>query len=227
MCGDNHGNGFCVDTDGSFTCSCYAGYRLTESEEERCEVLNHHEQCVDETCVDIDECDTGVHNCPVEYNCYNNDPHFKCCDTTWDNNCSCPPTYFLGGDQVCYPIVCRDGFVYYPEGDYCIDVDECTAGTHDCSEELYCVNAAGEYKCLPCPAGFELGDDGTTCQDINECEVGDGDKTIDCQAGTCVNLEGGYECQCDPGLRSLLTTVVFSTNTKTATQRLVSILMSV
>ena len=72
----NHGKGSCVDTDGSFECSCNTGFRLTEIEAEKCDIIDHHEYCVDERCVDVDECATGVHNCPVDYNCYNHDPHF-------------------------------------------------------------------------------------------------------------------------------------------------------
>ena len=43
----------------------------------------------------------------------------------------------------------------------------------------------------------------SVCEDINECEV---DNTIDCGYGVCVNIDGGYYCDCDDGFEELVTT---------------------
>ena len=52
----------------------------------------------------------------------------------------------------------------------CQDLDECSSGTHDCSENAYCINEEGSYKCQ-CQSGF-VGDGKEcirkiTCQDLN------------------------------------------------------------
>ena len=42
-----------------------------------------------------------------------------------------------------------------------IDIDECFAGTDNCSD--ICNNTAGSYTCS-CPTGYRLLDDGITCE---------------------------------------------------------------
>ena len=54
-------NGTCTNTIGSYLCSCNPGY----SGDGR-------------TCVDIDECDMGTHNCSVNANCTNTVGSFSC-----------------------------------------------------------------------------------------------------------------------------------------------------
>ena len=39
-----------------------------------------------------------------------------------------------------------------------------------------------------------LDENGSNCTDINEC-----DDPQACQYGTCINTEGGYECECPEG----------------------------
>ncbi len=46
---------------------------------------------------------------------------------------------------------------------FCIDIDECRIGEHNC--EKGCLNVPGSYHCL-CPLGFKLNKDGHTCSGI-------------------------------------------------------------
>ena len=45
---------------------------------------------------------------------------------------------------------------------FCVDVDECVPGKHDCPAERECVNTLGSYQCSHCRPGYI--DDGETCQ---------------------------------------------------------------
>ena len=45
---------------------------------------------------------------------------------------------------------------------FCVDVDECVSGKHDCPAEHECVNTLGSYQCSHCRPGYI--DDGETCQ---------------------------------------------------------------
>ena len=42
-----------------------------------------------------------------------------------------------------------------------LDVDECTAGTDDCTENADCKNTVGDFKCI-CKHGYDV--DGKTCK---------------------------------------------------------------
>jgi hypothetical protein len=85
-------------------------------------------------------------------------------------------------------------------GDCCPDYEDlCTS----CDEEAcaiegqVCVNRLdGTYGC-GCPEWY-VGYAGT-CVDIDECFEGADNCTED---ATCVNVEGGYYCDCDPGFES-------------------------
>ena len=47
------------------------------------------------------------------------------------------------------------------------DVDECSAGTHECQQQ--CINTDGAYEC-ECAAGYTLVSDGKSC--TGECAAG-------------------------------------------------------
>ena len=66
------------------------------------------------------------------------------------------------------------------------------------SNTSYCNNVDGTCTC-------KTGWNGTTCDlDVNECL----NKTIcdDVPNSKCYNLDGSYDCVCDPGYRKDLTT---------------------
>lgn len=60
-----------------------------------------------------------------------------------------------------------------------------------------CYNLRTKFECT-CNAGY-FGN-GTNCQDVNECRVKGGSHGHFCNENTqCVNLPGGYRCDCLPG----------------------------
>lgn len=90
------------------------------------------------------------------------------------------------GDGVGDACDCPPG--YEGDGVTCVDINECTNGTANCSEDATCSNLDGSYMCT-CKVGFE--GDGVNCVDVNECTNG----TAECGPGTtCVNTYGGYIC---------------------------------
>ncbi|XP_065194000.1 uncharacterized protein LOC135825195 isoform X2 [Sycon ciliatum] len=86
--------------------------------------------------VDIDECNApGRNNCdqPAVATCYNMYGSFRCeCNTGFEGN-----------------------------GRVCEDLDECTAGVHECNEHAMCNNTVGSYSCY-CQSGYK--GDGTNCE---------------------------------------------------------------
>ena len=51
----------------------------------------------------------------------------------------------------------------------CVDIDECTRGTHECSQT--CNNAVGSYTCQ-CGPGYRLAADGRNCDGLFVCCAG-------------------------------------------------------
>ena len=48
-----------------------------------------------------------------------------------------------------------------------VDINECIAGTNDCSSNARCTNTAGGFDCT-CNSGFvDIFDDGTICEGKN------------------------------------------------------------
>ncbi|XP_030627795.1 fibulin-5 [Chanos chanos] len=154
----------------------------------------------DGTCVDIDECETGSHQCtPIQV----------CINTAGGYTCSCNEGYWLVGgqcqdidecrygycQQLCanmagsYSCSCNPGFLLNDDGRTCQDVNECE--TEPCTHG--CFNTYGSFMCN-CGEGFELAADGTTCNDLDECSFSD----FLCQY-SCVNTPGSFSCVCPPG----------------------------
>ncbi|KAM9819942.1 nephronectin a isoform 6-T6 [Syngnathus typhle] len=143
----------CMNTYGSYKCYCLNGYMLMPDGtcgnlrtcglancQYGCEVLKGEVRCQcpspglqlapdGRTCVDMDECATGMAVCP----------RFRKCINTF-------------GSYICK---CHDGFdLQYINGKYqCIDVDECALQTGRCGGYATCFNTPGSYKCK-CKDGY-------------------------------------------------------------------------
>jgi hypothetical protein len=74
----------------------------------------------------------------------------------------------------------------------CIDVDECTLGTHTCSSNQSCFNTQGSFACN-CSSGFTRV--GAQCIDVNECAI-----SAPCGSSQdCINTIGSFACVCKKG----------------------------
>ncbi|KAI4872410.1 hypothetical protein NFI96_033211 [Prochilodus magdalenae] len=110
----------------------------------------------------------------------------ECFSLSCDVNAQC---VLVDGAAACR---CLSGFV--GDGLICVDTDECTAGSAECtSVRSECVNTAGGYFCQ-CRAGFS--GDGHHCTDIDECRLGMHSCDLNAE---CMNTLGQYECRCKDG----------------------------
>lgn len=100
----------CINTRKSFDCRCKDGFEGDGR-----------------SCKDINECDSGKHNCPKVDGvlCVNTNGSFKC--------------------------VCKTGFT--GNGEHCANINECTTGTHKCAKYALCTDNIGSYSCK-CKEGF-------------------------------------------------------------------------
>ena len=179
-------NELCVNTIGSFNCDCAMGINQLNNE-----------------CLDVDECQLGVHSCQ---------PHLECVNKQLGFDCQCTKGFTLVpllGDLVVDQCVdidecddkpcpgeCRNtdgsfececlvGFDKQYNGQ-CRNIDECES--QPCDSEAKCVDTVGSFVCT-CNVGYK--GDGITCVDINECE------TEYCFQ-TCINTVGSWYCACNP-----------------------------
>lgn len=209
--------GRCVNTDGSFTCSCPPGLTLDET----------GLKCTDtreESCY----LDYRVGMCRREL-----EGRYKkemCCCTigeAWGNKCTqCPKPGSQDFDSLCrkghgyveltdvnectefpdmcmngrcknsvgsFSCRCNQGYVLDEDGIKCVDIDECSIMRGVCGNGI-CLNTPGGFTC-DCDVGFEMLMMMQVCMDINECER---DKSL-CQGGRCINTPGSFECECPPG----------------------------
>jgi len=86
-----------------------------------------------------------------------------------EHNCRfpkvCIPLKKGGHDCAC------DGGYFAPKNapDTCVDIDECTMGTHDCNDEETCENREGGFSCKCKEGQFRSGG---VCRDRDECALG-------------------------------------------------------
>uniref|UniRef100_A0A8C0W6M1 Fibrillin-3 n=1 Tax=Castor canadensis TaxID=51338 RepID=A0A8C0W6M1_CASCN len=184
---------YCVNTEGSFRCSCSQGYSLmpdgracadvNECEENpsicgqgQCTNVpgGHHCLCYDgftttpdtRTCVDVNECDLNPHIC-LHGNCEN-----------------------TKGSFVCH---CQLGYIFRKGTMGCSDMDECELGGDNCDSHASCLNIPGSFSCR-CQPGW-VGD-GLECHDLDECAI----QEHQCSPrADCLNAPGSYHCACHPG----------------------------
>eukprot|EP00933_Yihiella_yeosuensis_P036099 TRINITY_DN297_c0_g1_i2.p1 TRINITY_DN297_c0_g1~~TRINITY_DN297_c0_g1_i2.p1 ORF type:complete len:1091 (-),score=202.59 TRINITY_DN297_c0_g1_i2:180-3452(-) len=184
-----HDNATCVNTVGSYACSCKKGFAQNGTG-------------TDFDCADLNECAVGLHDCHAHSYCSNTHGSFLCrCKPGYSGNgtnctdideCTTAPWYNItmnhtacDATAICKNVVgsftckCRDG--YSGDGKVCSNVDECALGTHDCFEKLNCTDTTGSFVCK-CPLGFTdlntLGKpdkklaNGTQCMSSKKVEVG-------------------------------------------------------
>ena len=130
----------CVNTIGSYTCSCQNGYKLSND--------NH-------TCTDIDEC-TVNNNGGCEQICHN---------TSGSYYCSCLTGYLLNNNDH----YCTGEFLLFKLFKHChtlTDINECDTDNGGC--EHNCINTLGSYQCQ-CREGFFFTSSGGNCTGDYDC----------------------------------------------------------
>lgn len=87
---------------------------------------------------------------------------------------------------------CAAGTVLGPDGQTCMDVNECEESHGGCAE--LCVNTKGSRRC-ECRPGRVLAADGLSCKEMAGCHVNNGG----CSHG-CSTLRDVHQCHCPRGL---------------------------
>ncbi|XP_077144110.1 von Willebrand factor C and EGF domain-containing protein [Ranitomeya variabilis] len=207
LCAYGCGSGFCIapnvcscrDGHHGITCTDHytsehdremeeKGYSLTCVSamcEQGCKVINGATVCSclhgyslgkdGKTCYDVDECSRPQASNLCQQQCKNNIGSYRC--------------------------LCYYGYQISPNGRSCVPIKHpnTIAASAPCGEygcELSCNDGGCEHISRVCPVGFRMAEttNGVTCTDIDECAA-----SI-CK-GTCLNTEGGYMCDCGPGLK--------------------------
>ena len=83
----------------------------------------------------------------------------------------------------------------------CENIDECTAGTHDCAHvcnDNAPASATNVFFTCACNHRYKLGADGKACDDIDDCDDTQTDLAHEYVAhATCTNTIGSHDCTCD------------------------------
>ncbi|CAG5109418.1 Oidioi.mRNA.OKI2018_I69.chr2.g3961.t1.cds [Oikopleura dioica] len=135
-------NGYCHPTASTFgtpSCVCNDGYEgdgvdycievIDECTSNPCPA---EQECTADDCLDIDECADNLHVCSDGTSCENTFGGYFC--NADNNQPSCDPN-------------CDAGFFCDSATETCVDIDECSEGTHDCKDFESCRNTNGKFMC--------------------------------------------------------------------------------
>ncbi|XP_041864409.1 latent-transforming growth factor beta-binding protein 3 isoform X6 [Melanotaenia boesemani] len=220
-------NGDCLNTLGSFKCSCKSGFVL---ERNRCviETPAEHGQCF--LVSEARGCEHPLSNLITQEMC--------CCTVgkAWGRNCEkCPQVGTVAFKQICPAgkgyflqsitetvALSPNIFVHMPEIEepermkpaetttvqqahtsssrprVPAETDECKLSRNLCGHGE-CENSLSGHICH-CHPGYHLNMLRNICEDENECEsepCGHG-------RGRCINTEGSYKCYCRPGYKHMV-----------------------
>lgn len=180
----------CLNTIGSYKCSCRAGFRLVNNTE----------------CVDVDECQESLSTCT--HTCINTIGSYSCscydgyvlngarCDFVQNvcNNTNCTGAEgcrINSGTEECF---CLIGYKWNSTSKKCEDVDECL--TVNCINGA-CKNTLGSYIC-ECGIGTILESDKRTCAECPNSKWGK-DCANTCTGVNCVQCNKQTGCICSKG----------------------------
>ncbi|XP_065180412.1 fibrillin-1-like [Sycon ciliatum] len=200
---DCHHDAWCVNTDGSYGCSCMSGFTGNGTH-----------------CEDVLECTDGsLHDCHRNARCTDTLGSYTChCNTGYTGNgtfcgivrcpvpgppsnglvgngedsftyneslsISCSKGYWLNGAN---SIVCEaNGQSSMINGTMCDDINECTTGVDDCDAMASCSNIIGSFECS-CKSGYY--GNGTSCE---ECQFSEINVAVIEKASGEVRCAGGF-----------------------------------
>jgi len=121
----------CKNIPGGHRCDCRPGFVRNVTDNFN-DFSCTHTIC-DETCADVNECQTGNNTCPVNSTCHNTIGSYQC--------------------------ICHNGFKLETRDNetVCVDIDECVTSMFElstCSQNSNCTNTFGSFSCT-CLPGFE------------------------------------------------------------------------
>ncbi|XP_055096182.1 adhesion G protein-coupled receptor E1 isoform X2 [Symphalangus syndactylus] len=195
----------CVNSMGSYNCSCQVGFISRNS-----------------TCEDVDEC-ADPRACPEHATCNNTVGNYSCfCNPGFESSsghlsfqglkascedideCTemCPINSTCTNTPGSYFCTCHPGFApsngqlnFTDQEVECRDIDECRQDPSTCGPNSICTNALGSYNC-GCIAGFHPNPEGSqkdgnfSCQRVlfkcKEDVISDNKQVQQCQEGTAV-----------------------------------------
>uniref|UniRef100_A0A803YJQ4 Fibulin-2 n=1 Tax=Meleagris gallopavo TaxID=9103 RepID=A0A803YJQ4_MELGA len=173
----------CINTVGSYKCSCFPEFTLQEDgtscspDPERGQVTRLEVEATIPPAASPSQPLLIVSLQEEQDKCKDNGPCKHICSV-------------VEGNVVCS---CLSGYTIMADGISCEDINECVTDTHTCQRREHCVNTMGSFKCLQelsCQPGYELKDG--ECVDINECTS----LPEPCKPGfNCINTVGSYTCQ--------------------------------
>ncbi|XP_076972532.1 fibulin-2 isoform X2 [Tamandua tetradactyla] len=177
----------CINTVGSYRCSCFPGFILQDDGRTCRPALPITDQDRSQPEMEADPAlksessqvapNTILLPAPQPNTCKDNGPCKQVCSV-------------IGDKTMCS---CFSGYAIMADGVSCEDINECVTDLHTCSRGEHCVNTLGSFQCykaVTCDLGYTLTDG--ECKDVDECTLG----THTCQAGfTCQNTKGSFYCQ--------------------------------